>query len=342
MNTSPPPRIRWGILGTGHIADVFAADLALLPDEAELAAVASRDHARAAPFAQAHGFARSYGSYRELVDDAEVDVVYIATPHHDHFESARDCLAAGKPVLVEKPLTTDPCETEQLITLARDRGVFLMEAMWTRTNPLMRKVAELVATQQIGPVRHLWLNFGFHFTGSDDHRLLNPDLGGGAILDLGVYPAHIAHLLLGPPTAITGAGHLASTGVDAHASAVLHYPADSDRPAATAALTASMDAALDNAAVAYGETGRITIDHLVKPNKVLLIQDAPDADAPQEYVTQLPGGGYTLQAQEVMQCLRSDAVESDLVPWQDTCAVAQTLDRWRRLVDQSSSERMPS
>lgn len=342
VSTSNPPRTRWGILSTGHIADVFASDLALLPDEAELAAVASRDTERAATFATTHGFDRSYGSYRDLIADPAVDVCYIASPHHDHFDTAVACLEAGKAVLVEKPLTTDPADTKRLIALARDRGLFLMEALWTRTNPLMRKVAELVRTRAIGETRHLWLNFGFHFTGSDGHRLLNPDLGGGAILDLGVYPAHIAQLLLGEPASLAGAGHLASTGVDAHASALLHYPAGPGRAAATAAITASMDAELDNAAVIYGETGRLTIDHLVKPGVVRLIQDAPDADKPGEYMTQLPGGGYTLQAQEVMRRLRSGETESDLVPWGDTLAVARTLADWRQAVDHSVSERARS
>lgn len=337
MSTSRGARIRWGILGTGHIADVFAADLALLSDEAELAAVASRHPGRAAEFASRHGFDRSYGSYPELAEDTAVDVVYVATPHHDHYASARSCLEAGKAVLVEKPLTTGPADTERLITLARDRGLFLMEALWTRTNPLMRKVSELVGTQAVGPIRHLWLNFGFHFTGSDDHRLLSPELGGGAILDLGIYPVHIAHLLLGQPGAITGSGHLASTGVDAHASAVLRYPGDAGRPPATAAITASLDAAMDNTAVIYGETGRLMIDHLVKPSKITVVQDTPGTADAGEYITQLPGGGYTLQAQEVMGRLRSGQLESDLVPWQDTQAVSTTLARWRQLVEHSAS-----
>lgn len=336
MSTPSPSPIRWGIVGTGHIADVFASDLALLPEEAELAAVGSRDRRRAASFAARHGFARSYGSYHELAQDPQVDVCYIASPHHDHYPTARCCLEAGKAVLAEKPLTTDPDDSQELIALARERGLFLMEALWTRTNPLIRQVADLVQAQTIGPVRHLALNFGFHFTGTDDHRLLNPALGGGAILDLGVYPIHLAQLLLGEPEGITGSGHLASTGVDAHTTAVLDYPARPGRPAATAAITASVQADLDNAATIYGETGRLEIDHLVKPSTVHLIRSDPDRGNPdetREYVTQLPGHGYTLQAQEVMQRIRSGACESELVPWQDTLAVARTLSRWREIVD---------
>lgn len=340
VTISTPGRIRWGILGTGHIAEVFASDLALLPEEAELAAVASRDRRRAASFAAAHGFARSYGSYRELADDPQVDVCYIASPHHDHFPTARCCLEAGKAVLVEKPLTTDPDDSRELVALARERGLFLMEALWTRTNPLIRQVAGLVQAGTIGPVRHLGLNFGFHFTGTDDHRLLNPALGGGAILDLGVYPVHLAQLLLGEPESITGSGHRASTGVDAHAAATLSYPADSGRPAATAAITASVQADLDNTGTVYGETGRLEIDHLVKPTTVRLDRsnsDYGEPGEPGEYVTQLPGNGYTLQAQEVMNRMRAGARESDLVPWRDTLAVARTLARWREIVDATAT-----
>ncbi len=334
-------RIRWGILGTGHIADVFASDLALLTDEAELAAVASRDDQRAARFAAAHGFARSYGSYSELAADPEVDVCYVASPHPDHYPTARCCLEAGKAVLVEKPLTTNPDDTAELISIARDRGLFLMEALWTRTNPLLRQIAELARTQVIGPIRHLQLNFGFCFTGSSDHRLLNPELGGGAILDLGVYPAHIAQLLLGEPASIAGAGHLAATGVDAHATAILDYPAISARSAATAVLTATLEADLKTSGTVYGETGRLEIDHLVKPTSVRLVRSSTEIDGEEssEYVTQLPGRGYTLQAQEVMQRLRFGAVESELVPWQDTLAVARTLARWREVVNQSVTAR---
>ena len=131
----------WGILATGHIASVFARDLALLPNEARLVAVGSRTLERAMAFAADHGIPRAYDSYAELAGDPDVDVIYVASSHHDHFASAKLCLEAGKSVLVEKPLTTSPDDTAELINLAGERGLFLMEALWTRTNPLLRKAA---------------------------------------------------------------------------------------------------------------------------------------------------------------------------------------------------------
>ncbi len=327
------PRTRWGILSTGHIAGVFARDLALLPDEAELAAVASRSRPKADAFAAEHGFARAYGSYAELAADPEVDVVYIASPHSDHLGSARMCLEAGKAVLVEKPLTTSAAETEELIELARDRDLFLMEALWTRTNPLMRTAAQVVAAGELGPVRHVEVSFGFRFSGGDEHRLLNPDLAGGAILDLGVYPVHMVTLFLGEPAEVLGTGHRAATGVDVHAAAVLRYPATADRPAATATVLATLQTDPSNRTVVHCENGRIEIGNVVKPESITIVRGTGDDARTEEVVTQLVGGGYTLQAQEVMYRLRAGELESPLVPWRDTAAVARTLDRWLATVD---------
>lgn len=332
-------RIRWGILSTGHIAGVFARDLALLPDEAELAAVGSRTPEKAAEFAAEHGFARSYGSYAELAADPDVDVVYIASPHSDHLASAKLCLEAGKAVLVEKPLTASFAETDELIKLAGKRKLFLMEALWTRTNPLLRKAAELAKSGELGPIRHVEVRFGFRFTGGDDHRLLNPELAGGAILDLGVYPAHIVNLFLGEPDGVYGFGYRARTGVDAHAAAVFSYRATAERPAATASLLCTLDMTPAISAVVYCEDGRIELDNVVKPETITVVRGAlrdpgeGATETSEEFVTQLPGGGYTLQAQEVMQQLRAGELESPLVSWVDTLSVARTLDRWLALVD---------
>lgn len=338
------PRVRWGILSTGHIAGVFASDLALLPEEAELTAVASRTPERAKRFAAEYGFARSYGSYAELAADPDIDVVYVASPHSDHFASAKLCLEAGKAVLVEKPLTASAADTEALIGLAGKRRLFLMEALWTRTNPLLRKAAEIAQSGELGPIRHVEVTFGFRFTGGDDHRLLNPELAGGAILDLGVYPTHVVNLFLGEPEAVYGAGYRARTGVDAHAAAVFSYPATRERPAATASVLATLDLTPANRTTVYCEDGRIEIGNVVKPESITVVRGAlgdPAEGAPtetsEEIVTQLPGGGYTLQAQEVMYRLGAGELESPLVPWVDTLGVARTLDRWLAVVGGSGT-----
>ena len=325
--------VGWGILATGHIASVFARDLALLPNEARLVAVGSRSLEKAMAFAADHGIPRAYDTYAELAGDPDVDVIYVASTHHDHFVSAKLCLKAGKAVLVEKPLTTRPGDTEKLIKLASDRGLFLMEAMWTRTNPLIRKAAELAAAGDLGDIRHVSADFGFAFRGSSSHRLLDPALAGGAILDAGVYPLHAVNLFLGEPADLTGFGSHATTGVDSHAAGLLSYPATEVRPAATATVICSLDADLPTSLQVYGSSGRIMInDFFILPKEMLLYRGHHRDVAPEVMVTQWPGGGYTFQAQEVMRCLRAGELESPMVPWRDSLAVSRTLALWQAAV----------
>jgi predicted dehydrogenase len=333
----------WGILATGHIASVFARDLALLPNEARLVAVGSRSLERAMAFAADHGIPRVYDSYSELAGDPNVDVVYVASTHHDHFASARLCLDAGKSVLVEKPMTTSPDDTEELINLARNRGLFLMEALWTRTNPLLRKAAALAASGDLGNIRHVSANFGFAFQGSPTHRLLDPALAGGAILDAGVYPIHAVNLFLGEPAELLGFGSHASTGVDSHAAAVLNYPAIEGRSAATATVICSLEADLPTSLEVYGSFGRIMInDFFILPKEMLVYRGHHRDLAPDVMVTQWPGGGYTFQAQEVMRCLRTGEVESPMVPWRDSLAVARTLALWQAAVGEAMPQQEES
>lgn len=336
--TSTSDRIGWGVIGTGDIASSFARDLALLPEEARLVAVGSRDQSRARDFADRHGFGAAYGSYAELVADPSVDIVYVATPHSDHLASARLALEAGKPVLVEKPLTLKASDTEELVELARARGLFLMEAVWMRTSPLIRRAAELVAAGEIGQLRHVSANFGFAFDGPDTHRLLDPAVGGGAILDLGVYPAHAANLFLGEPTALHASGSTARTGVDSHTAALLTLAATADRPPATATLICSLETTMPASLEIYGSAGRIMIDKFfLRPAEMAVYRGTEPGTEPEIMITQWPGGGYTFQAQEVMRCLRAGDVESPLVPWADTVAVARTLDRWLAAVVEPAS-----
>jgi predicted dehydrogenase len=325
--------VGWGILATGHIASVFARDLALLSNEARLVAVGSRSLEKAMAFAADHGIPRAYDSYAELAGDPDVDVVYVASTHHDHFASTKLCLEAGKSVLVEKPLTTSPSDSEELISLARDRGCFLMEAMWTRTNPLLRKAAALAASGDLGDIRHVSADFGFAFRGSPSHRLLDPSLAGGAILDAGVYPLHAVNLFLGEPEEVLGFGSHAATGVDSHAAALLCYPGSEDRPPATATAICSLEADLPTSLAVYGNFGRIMInDFFIRPKEMLVYRGHHRDVAPEVLITQWPGSGYTFQAQEVMRCLRAGEVESPMVPWHDSLAVARTLALWRTAV----------
>ena len=323
----------WGILATGHIASVFAHDLALLPNEARLVGVGSRTVERAMGFAADHGIPRAYDSYAELAGDPDVEVVYVASSHHDHFASAKLCLEAGKSILVEKPLTTSPDDTAQLINLAEQRGLFLMEALWTRTNPLLRKAAALAASGDLGEIRHVSANFGFAFRGPLTHRLFDPAQGGGAILDAGVYPVHAVNLFLGEPAGLHGYGSHAATGVDSHAAAVLNYPPTEDRPAATATVICSLEADLPTSLEVYGSSGRIVFnDFFILPKEMLVYRGHRRDVEPEVLVTQWPGAGYTFQAQEVMRCLRAGELESPMVPWRDSLAVARTLALWQAAV----------
>lgn len=339
MTSAIDSRIGWGILSTGHIASVLARDLALLPEEARLVAVGSREKGKAETFAREYGFERAYGSYAELAADPDVDVIYVASPHHDHLPSARLCLEAGKAVLVEKPLTVTPDQTEELIGLAQERGLFLMEAMWTRTNPLIREAARLVAAGEIGEIRHVNASFGFAFDGPETHRLLDPGQAGGAILDAGVYPVHAVNLFLGEPDQVRGFGTHASTGVDDHAAALLVFEATGSRPAVTASILCTLRADLPTRLEVDGTRGRIMFDDFfIRPAEMSVVRGSADPDV---HITQWPGGGYTFQAQEVMRCLRAGENQSPLVPWSHTLEVSRTLARWQAAVGSSSSPSRP-
>lgn len=321
-------RIRWGILSTGHIASVLTRDLALLPDEAEVTAVGSRSLDKAQRFAADYQIPRAYGSYAELAADPDVDVIYVASTHNDHLASARLCLEAGKAVLVEKPLTVSATETEELLQLARERGLFVMEALWSRTNPLYRQAAEIVRSGELGAIRHVNASFGFAFRGDESHRLLDPTQAGGAILDLGVYPAHGVNVFLGEPDGLYGFGTLAPTGVEAHAAALLTFAATESRPAATASIICSLETDLPRRLEVLCADGALWFDNLILPSELTVVRGVgPDAEE-ETLVTHWPGGGYTFEIGEVNRCLRAGETESPLVPWQDTLAVARTLDRW--------------
>jgi predicted dehydrogenase len=322
-------RVRWGIISTGHIASVFARDLALLSDEAEFVAVSSRTLAKAEQFAAEFGAARAYGSAAELAVDPEVDVVYVASVHNDHYASAKLCLEAGLGVLVEKPLTVTDDEADSLIALARDRGAFLMEAVWNRTNPLIRKAAEVVASGELGAIRHVAASFGFAFDGDSSHRLLDPGQAGGAILDLGVYPVHGVNLFLGEPSGLAGYGTFAETGVDSHAAALLSYPATDARPAATATVLCTLEANVPTRLEVFCARGSVVIDNFILPKEIKIIRGTDRDSKPEILITQWPGQGYTFEAQEVMRCLRGGLLESPLVPWSDTLACSRTLTRWQ-------------
>lgn len=317
--------IRWGILATGGMAAAFTDDLLRLPD-ARVTAVGSRSLATARPFAERFGIPRAHGSWRELAADPEVDVVYVATPHAHHVAAASACLEAGKPVLCEKPFALSGRQARILTELAAEQGLFVMEAMWTCLNPLILRIAELVADGAIGEVRSVYASFGGRMNAPAEHRLWDPTAGGGALLDLGTYPVSLAHLLLGAPDSVTAHASLSPQGVDAQTGVLLGY-ADG----AMAVLSCSMVAHDERRAAVYGTEGRIEIPaEFFNPRSFVLHRDGHDpqtvAAAPQE------GNGYEHQAREVMRCLREGLTESPLWPHARTLAVMDTLDAVRERI----------
>src|SRR5918994_8019732 len=221
MTASITP-IRWGIVATGGIAHTLAGEILLLGD-AEIVAVSSRTRERAQAFAGEFGIPRAYGSYEELLADGAVEVVYVATPHAQHAEVVDRAIDAGKAILCEKAFTTSLIDTEDLVRRARERGVFCMEAMWTRFNPLIVKASRIVVDGGIGEIRSISADLGFRAQRDVADRVWNPTLGGGALLDVGIYPVAFAQMLLGSPETVAAHGTLTAEGVDAEAGLLLGW-----------------------------------------------------------------------------------------------------------------------
>jgi predicted dehydrogenase len=313
--------VRWGILGTGGIAATFASDLPLVPG-AELAAVGSRTPQAAAAFAGRHGFARSHGSWAELAADPEVDVVYVATPHAAHLDAAMACLAGGKAVLCEKPMTLDLASAALLVQEARTRELFLMEAMWMRLNPAIRGMAELIRDGAIGEVTNIQADFGLQGPFEATHRLRDPALGGGALLDLGVYPLNLAHLILGPPAAVHSWARLTPEGVDDNTGMLLGWESG-----AVAALTCSLVGETRNAASITGTLGRIDLPQgFFVPRGFVLHRAGAE---PEEITYPFPGHGYQYEAEEVQRCLAAGLPESPLMPHTTTLEIMNLMDTIR-------------
>jgi len=313
--------LRWGILGTGGIARTFTADLLTLPDH-EVVAVGSRAADTAASFATAHGIPRAHASYQALADDAEVDVVYVATPHSGHAAAALTCIAAGRHVLVEKPFTLDAASTTEVIAAARSAGVFCMEAMWTRFNPAITMLRELVTDGAIGEIVSVQADFGFAAPYDPTGRLFAPELGGGALLDLGVYPISLSSMLLGEPTTVLATAGTAPSGVDSNTGILLGYDSG-----AVAVLQCSLRGDTPTRAAITGTRGRIELPPLFfKPDALTLHHDGTE---PRHETFTLPGNGYTFQADEVASCIRAGRTESDLMPLDETLSIMRTLDRVR-------------
>lgn len=309
--------LRWGVIGTGSIARTFAGDLAL-SGVGVVAAVGSRSVETARSFADRVGAQRAHGSYEALVADDGVDCVYVATPHPMHHANARLALEHGKPVLVEKAFTMTADEARDLVALARDRGLFLMEAMWTRFLPHVRALRELVAAGALGELVAVYADHGQWFELDRASRLFDPALGGGALLDLGVYPVSFASMLLGPPSRVTAVLDDLFTGVDGQASMSFSYESG-----AHSVLTCTSRAKTATRASVIGVDARVEIDgDFYAPTAFTVV---PRKGEPTVHRFETRGRGLHYEAAEVARCLAEGESESREMSLDETVSIMETL-----------------
>jgi predicted dehydrogenase len=311
--------IRWGILGAGGIAEKLANDIGITPGN-EVVAVGARDADRAADFARRHGAARSYGSYEALVADEEVDVVYVSTTHPYHLTHSLLAIGAGKAVLVEKPVALNARDARRLFQAAADADVFAMEAMWMRINPLVVRAQELIAEGAIGDVRAVRFEFGLGIAFDASHRLYDIDNGGGALLDLGVYPASFAYHFLGRPDEVRTSGTLAPNGVDDTVYMEWLYGG-----VPRAQLWCSIPVIAPNRSAVMGDRGWLEFEPEAYRPTGLTVHAGDD-----EYTIGDPlagqGFGYGPEIEEVERCLRAGLAQCPSIPVEDTVAILEVLD----------------
>ena len=319
------PTLRWGVLAPGGIANDWVTTLHANSDQ-RVVAVGSRSAERGAAFAAEHGIPRSYDSYEALVGDPEVDIVYISAPHSHHRTLALLAIAAGKHVLVEKPIALSAAEAREIVAAARAAGVFAMEAMWTRFLPQSTVMRTLLDDGVLGEIHSVTAELGFAFPEEHEGRMYNPELGGGGVLDLGVYPVWFAHFALGAPSSVHTFGTLASTGVDAQAAIGLEYGSG-----VQAQLTVSMLAETRNGASIAGSAARIDIDPLfIAPTTFSLTGgegERLDWSDPEAFPFWRDGLAW--QAAAVAKHVSDGLTEAPEHPLEQTIAQLETIDSVR-------------
>ena len=356
------PTIRWGIIGTGFIAGEFARGLKSV-SSAQLLGIASRKATNAETFAQIFQVSRFYHSCEELVQDPDIDVVYIGTPNHTHKDLCLMCLSAGKPVLCEKPFTINAQEAREVIEEARRQQLFCMEAMWMRFMPLIQQVKTMVEQGAIGDIKLLTADFGYIVGKNSSSHLNTPEQGGGVLLDRGIYGLSLAYYLLGAPSAISAQANLLPNGVDEQSSVLLNYSQGT-----LALLSQSLATTSSNQAIISGTKGKITIDELfIMPEKISVskfLESTSNAfpsplvplSSKQKLMTKikqnslirrlyislsswskseavtiepLKGNGYSYEAMEVVRCLHRGQLESKIMPLDETLEIMEAMDRIR-------------
>ncbi len=313
--------IKWGILGCGLIAHAFADGLKQIPD-ARLEAVASKS-GKAESFGSKFHVTKRYASYEQLVNDPSIDIIYVATTHNFHFENMLLSLDHGIPVLSEKPFTINAFQAEQLIKKARKNQTFLMEGMWTRFLPCVTKLRELVHTERIiGEIRHFKGDFCVNLPYGNEHRVFNPKLAGGALLDVGVYPISFASMIMKQiPDIITSGVIMGETGVDIYANYLFSY-----KHGATSMIASSNKYVLPHDAFIFGTKGYINIPDFSHPTKINIFlnsQEKQTVEVPYEST------GFQYEAIEAGNCLRANKIESEFLPLTETLEIMKTMDTLR-------------
>lgn len=319
-----PGKIKWGIIGLGSIADLFAHDL-LLSEKAILYGVASRDRTKAQAFSEKFDAITYFDSYEALAQSHEIDVIYIATPHAFHCEHTLLCLSNGKSVLCEKPLGMDSDEVTKMLREAQSRKLFLMEAIWTRFIPATEKLLELLRSDAIGEVQHIRADFGFEAPKNVEGRLYNKQLGGGSLLDIGIYPIFLSLLTLGIPTDIKAMARFTATEVDSYCSMLFDY-----ENAAKANLECTIQADTPTEAFIYGTKGMIKMHTCFhQTEKISLYQHGV---LKEEIDMQYTSNGYLFEIEEVHRCVINRELESTKLPHAFSLDLITVMDKVRALI----------
>lgn len=312
---------RWGILGPGRIAHKFAQDLLTLPD-AQLYAVASSNQQRADEFAQEYTIPHAFGAYEDLLTLPDLDVVYVATPHVKHHENVMMLLNGGVGVLGEKPFAMNSQQVQEMVETARAKGVFLMEALWSRFMPGIEFTVDLIKSGAIGKVVSVQADFGFKAPFLPEKRLFNKELGGGSLLDIGIYPLFLSYLILGKPASLKASATFGTTGVDEQCGMVLTYDGGQ-----LALLESTLLTTTDCLGIIQGETGQIRIHSRFHETKGVTFRR--DNQPEKTVAFNRNTHGYDFEARHVMHCLAEGRTESPLWSLDDSLNLMELLDRVR-------------
>lgn len=315
--------INWGIIGAGKIARKFATDIKVVPN-ATLHAVASRSLEKAQAFRTEFGASHAFGSYEALLNCPDLDAVYVATPHVFHHEQTLMCLHAGVPVLCEKPFAMNQRQVEEMIAVAQSKKVFLMEAMWTRLLPTMQKVQEIITSGKIGTVFSVQADFGFKAPYDIQKRLYNKALGGGALLDIGIYPVFLALFVLGYPKQIKASAHIGATGVDEEIGMLFTYEQDK-----MANLHSTIRTYTPIEAFIYGEKGTIKL-HTRWFTATSMSLKLHDQEHEELIEFDYKSGGFEYEIEEASNCILAGKIQSSILSHDFSLQLIRLLDAIRQ------------